>query len=153
MEHIADRPDAALRTAVEDALAAAIGSQAPHVGVATDHGSVTLTGELVADADRDAAHAATIAVWGVHSVANDLVLRDTPSRGTTDTDIAVAAQKALQHGEGVPTDTVIAEVTNQVITLTGTVASIGERVAAERAVMYVPGLTRINNRVTVDDGT
>jgi len=36
------------------------------------------------------------------------------------------------------------------VTLSGKVSSTAERLAAERAVVTLPGLTRIDNRVTVE---
>jgi osmotically-inducible protein OsmY len=150
MEHIANRPDQGLQDAVEAALRAALGNRAPHIGVAADQGTVTLTGEVLTDVERAAAHAAALAEWGVHSVADDITVRHPRSTGANDTDIARAAQAALLKADGVPTDKVIVEVTDHVVTLTGTVASDGERLAAERAVCYLQGVRSIDNRVMVN---
>jgi nitroreductase len=71
------------------------------------------------------------------------------SAGGSDAEIARLAQEWLQRAEGVPCDRVVAEVRDRVVTLSGTVGSGAERIAAERAVMYLPGVTQINNRVDV----
>jgi osmotically-inducible protein OsmY len=149
MEHIANPSDDALQDSVERALRAALGADATHVGVATDHGTVTLTGQLPSNSERQLAHAATLSIEGVHSIADDIVVRDSHAPGETDTELARLAQVALQKAEGVTPDSVIAEVRDHVVTLTGTVASSSERLAAERAVTYLPGLTKIDNRVSV----
>jgi osmotically-inducible protein OsmY len=149
MNHIANPTDEALQDMVETALRGALGHDAPHIGVSADHGTVTLTGEVATDSERQAAHAATLEVWGVHSVADDISVRGTRPIGETDTELAKAAQKALQHAPALPIDSVVAEVRDHVVTLTGHVASDVERLAAERAVTVLPGLARIDNRVTV----
>lgn len=149
MEHIANRTDEALQDAVESALRVALGSEAPHIGVGTDHGTVTLSGEVTTHAERNVAHAATLAEWGVHSVADDITVREPWASSATDTDIARAAQVALLKADGVPTDRVVAEVSDHILTLSGTVSSPSERLAAERAVSYLQGVRSIDNRVTL----
>jgi osmotically-inducible protein OsmY len=151
MEHIANRPDEALQDAIETALKVAIGNAAPHIGVSADHGTVTLTGEVSTHAERNVAHAATLAEWGVHSVADDITVHEPWVPGATDTDIARAAQAALLKADGVPTDSVFAEVSEHVLTLSGHVASASERLAAERAVTYLQNVRSIDNRLTVND--
>ncbi len=150
MEHITNPTDEVLQDMVETALRTALGHDAPHIGVSADHGTVTLTGQLHTEEHRQAAHAATLEVWGVHAVADDIVVRSPQSSGETDTELAMAAQRALQHAPDLPIDAVVAEVRDHVVTLTGKVSSTAERLAAERAVVTLPGLTRIDNRVTVE---
>jgi osmotically-inducible protein OsmY len=149
MEHIANRTDEELQNAVEMALKLALKGVAPHVGVAADNGTVTLSGQVRTDAERTAAHDATLEVWGIHAVANDIAVRDHRSGTPTDTDIAQAAQAALRRADDVPKDAILAEVTDQVVILTGHTATFNERFAAERVVGYVWGVVRIDNRITV----
>jgi osmotically-inducible protein OsmY len=137
MEHTANRCDEDLREAVEVALGAALDSQAPHLGVAADHGTVTLTGELLSEVDRDAAVTAARSVWGLHVVADDIVVSTSQSAGLSDTDIAQAASAALHCAEGVPRDGVLVEVAEHTVILGGAVSSYDEQLAAERAVSYV----------------
>jgi osmotically-inducible protein OsmY len=153
MEHIANRPDEALQDAVEAALRVALGSTAPHIGVGADHGTVTLSGEVSTHAERNVAHAAALAEWGVHSVADDISVREPWRSIDNDTDIARAAQVALLKADGVPTDHVVAEVSDHVLTLTGSVASVAERMAAEQAVSYLRSVRSIDNRVTIHGST
>jgi osmotically-inducible protein OsmY len=149
MEHIANRSDEALQDAVELALRATLGTQAPHIGVSADHGTVTLTGDVPTHNERTTAHAIVLAQWGVHAVADDIIVQESWSHAATDTDIAKAAQAALLKAEAVPTDRVVAEVSDHILTLSGHVSSPGERLAAERAVSYVAGVRSIANLVTV----
>jgi len=123
MEHIANRPDQDLQDAVETALRAVLRNRAPHIGVAADHGTVTLTGEVLTDDERVAANTATMAQWGVHSVADDITIRAPRAADGNDTDVARAAQAALLKAVDVPTDRVVVEVTDHIVSLTGTVRS------------------------------
>lgn len=153
MEHIANRPDDALQDAIETALRAALGKEAPHIGVSADHGTVTLTGEVSIHTERNVAHAVALAEWGVHSVADDISVREPWVHAATDTDIARDAQAALLKADGVPTDRIVAEVSDHVLTLSGRVRSASERLAAERAVSYLQGVKNIDNRLTVNEET
>jgi osmotically-inducible protein OsmY len=149
MEPSENRTDIALQDAVEAALRSVLGGQAPHIGVAADGGSVTLTGEVPTDNERSDAHSAAIGVTGVHAIADNIAVRDARSSCGTDSEIAKAAQLALTQADGIAPNTVVAEVRNHVVTLSGQVSSNRERLAAERAIIYLPSLTRINNRITV----
>lgn len=151
MERIANRTDEDLQDAVEGALRSAVGDKAPHLGVSADHGTVTLTGQVHTNEERQSAHAAVLEVWGVHSVADDIVVRDSYPSDVNDTEIAKAAQASLSRTEGVAHDAIVAEVRDHIITLSGMVRSPSERLAAERAVIYLPGVVEINNRITVDE--
>lgn len=147
--HIAEPRDTDLRAAVEAALAIALGDKAPHIGVAVDQGTVTLTGP-VGDYDTHVETLHTVeAVDGVHAIADELDTSQLSSSDANDTVIAAAAQRVLQHCDGIPIDSVVPEVRDKVLTLTGVVSSVEERFAAERAVFYLPGLVRINNRIHV----
>jgi osmotically-inducible protein OsmY len=151
MEHIANRPDQGLQDAVEAALRGVLGNGAPHIGVSADHGTVTLTGEVHSDRERAAACTATMAQWGVHSLADDITIRAPRPADGNDTDVARAAQAALLNAVDVPTDRIVVEVTDHVVSLVGTVASEAERLAAQRALSYLPGVRSIDNQVMVKD--
>jgi osmotically-inducible protein OsmY len=149
MEHIANPTDESLQDAIEAALRTDLGADAPHIGVATDRGAVTLTGQLPSPAERQVALRTASEVRGVHAVADEMVVRDRCSPGETDTELAKFAQNAIESASDVPRDSVIAEVSERLVTLTGMVSSSEERVAAERAIINLPGLRRINNRVEI----
>ena len=153
MTQIANPTDADLQDAVILAIRELVGRHAPQVGVAADHGTISLTGQLPTTEERVLAHSAARGVDGVHSVADDIAVRDAHSSGHTDTELAKLAQAALYHETGIPFEAVIAEVSDQTVTLTGTVRSTSERLAAERAVIYLPGLTRIENHIRLADPT
>jgi osmotically-inducible protein OsmY len=149
MEHIANRSDESLQDAVIAALRGVLSRVAPHIGVSANRGTVTLTGEVLTEMEKQAAHTAVLGVWGIHSIANDILVRDVRSAGVTDTDIASAAQAALWRADDVPKDVILAEVSERVVTLSGTVTLERERLAAERAVSYLRGVVAISNHVAV----
>ena len=150
MTRISDPTDEFLRRAVEAALAPTLGEHAPHIGVAADHGTVTLSGEIADAEQHDRVVAAVLGVEGVHSIADELTSHDSARVIDTDTELAAAAQRALQRCDGLERDTVLAEVRDHVLTLVGRVSSSSERLVAERTVLGLPGLVRVNNRITVE---
>jgi osmotically-inducible protein OsmY len=119
------------------------------VGVAARNGTVTLTGYIDTYAGKLAAERAAKRVHGVRAVANDLEVRLKLER--TDADIAQDAARALTLRPTIP-PTVQAVVHDGYVTLTGTVASVGIRQDAERAVRHLRGVRNVMNHVTVAPG-
>jgi osmotically-inducible protein OsmY len=123
-----------------------------HIGVAVNSGAVTLSGEVGSLPERIAAKQAAMRVSGVKAVADDLQVRAPATPGTTETDIAQAARQLLALAVDVPSDTVKADVHDRVITLSGTVTWGYQRDAAARAVMYLEGVTAVNNTISLSQG-
>jgi osmotically-inducible protein OsmY len=148
MTQSSQRTDDELRQAVEQALRGPLGPQTPHVGVAADHGCITLTGHVKTDLQRRAARVAASYVPGVELVENDIVALDRLSNDDVDQELAAVATKAIQTSPDVPYGSVCVSVHNRVVTLTGRVHSQDERIAAERAVFAVPDVQGIRNSIT-----
>jgi osmotically-inducible protein OsmY len=154
--HILNPTDVDLQRRVMEALTDAVDGHAAHIGVTAHDGEVTLTGVVSTDTIRLSAHAAAARVWGLQSLADDLDIEGSdPSRtdksSTMDTDLAVAAQRAISKVQGIPVDAVIVEVRDNIVTLTGEVSSAGERLAAEVAVTYLAGSPTIHNHIVATD--
>lgn len=120
-----------------------------HLGVTVKGGAVTLSGEVGSLPERIAAKRATMRVSGVKAVADELRVRAPGTFGANDTDIARAAAQSLGRAVDVPADTVMAEVRNHVITLSGSVAWAYQRDAAVRAVIYIKGVTGVANTISL----
>mgnify|MGYP001557699891 CR=1 FL=1 len=142
--------DDRLRRAVEDSLASSLGVIAPHIGVAAEDGTITLCGEITGLDSRDQIVAAVLEVDGVRAVADQLRVHDPSQLIDSDTELATAAQHALSFCDGLESQRIVVEVRERVLTLVGTVTSSRQRLAAERAVLGLPGLVQIRNRITVD---
>jgi osmotically-inducible protein OsmY len=119
------------------------------VGVEVDHGIVTLTGTVESYAARLAAQRAAHQVYGVHDVANDLVVRLPGSPGHTDTDLADAVRRTLQWHVLVPHQRIHSTVAKGWVTLEGEVDSWRQRTDAERAVSHLSGVAGVTNKLSV----
>jgi osmotically-inducible protein OsmY len=123
-----------------------------HIRVAVNGGAVTLSGEVGSLPERIAAKRAAMRVSGVKAVADELRVRAPGTCGTNDIDIAQAAAQLLGLAVDVPSDTVKAEIHDHVITLSGNVMWDYQRDAATRAVMYIKGVTGVNNAISIRQG-
>jgi osmotically-inducible protein OsmY len=93
-----------------------------------------------------AAERAVKRVPGVRSIANDLHLRTAAERA--DAEIAHEALHRLRNNVAIPL-AVQAVVHEGVITLDGTVSWLHQRAAAESAVRFLAGVTRVVNDITI----
>ena len=133
---------------VQDALAAVLPYEAVHVGVAVTDGVVTLSGRLLTQAERRAAHEATFAT-GVQAIADDLVISGEDDAHPTNTHIALAVRRRLHRAETLREDSALAIVDSGVVTLTGDVADEAERDAAIRVVTHVRGVHEVRDRLAL----
>jgi osmotically-inducible protein OsmY len=85
----------------------------------------------------------------VKALAVDIEVRLSPSYKRTDTDIAAAAQRALEWNVAVPANCIQPNVENGWLTLNGDVEWDFQRQAAERSVRDLFGVVGITNRVKV----
>jgi osmotically-inducible protein OsmY len=116
------------------------------VGVAAQHGTVTLTGFIDTYSGKLAAERAAKRVHGVRAVANDIEVRLRLER--TDADIAQDATRALELRSMIP-EAVQAVVHNGHVTLTGNVEWLYQKESAERAVRHIRGVRGVLNHITV----
>lgn len=153
MTQAARRTDTDLQNNISDELLFTPDLDAARIEVAVKDGVVTLAGDVNTLPERRAAKRATMRMWGVRSVADAMVVRVGSSSGTSDGDIAKKARQLLDWAVDVPSSTLMANVDDHVITLSGTVTWDYQRDAAERAVTYIEGLAGIRNTITLSQGT
>jgi osmotically-inducible protein OsmY len=120
------------------------------IGVSAGDGVVTLTGFVDSYAEKLAAERVAKMVRGVRAVANDIVVRHMVGR--TDADIAHDALVCLKHRPDLA-DTIQVAVHRAHLTLTGQVAGLLHKEAAEHAVKHVRGVVGIFNHITVKPGS
>ncbi|KUL41257.1 BON domain-containing protein [Actinoplanes awajinensis] len=143
------RTDEQLKAAVTDELKwSTPGVSDTNVGVAVNHGAVTLSGEVESWPEKQLAEHAALRVRGVTAVAEDITVRNSWS-GINDTDIAREAGEAFARSVTVPAETVTATVHKHVITLNGEVAWHYQREAAEEAVRHLKGVLQVFNAITL----
>ena len=142
------KTDAQLKQDVIDELTWDPKVDAKDIGVIIKDGIVTLTGHPGSYAEKYAAEKAAQRVQGVRVLATELNVRLTTSFEHTDSDIAGAAQRALDWNTLVPA-TVQAKVEKGWLALKGEVQWDYQRREAERAVRYLSGVLGVNNLITV----
>jgi osmotically-inducible protein OsmY len=104
--------DRELKQHVENALEWEPSVDAAGIGVSVDDGVVTLRGDVGSYAAKSTAERATLRVFGVKAVANDLAVRLANGYERNDTDIAQAAVTALRWNAVLPQDRVTVTVSN-----------------------------------------
>jgi osmotically-inducible protein OsmY len=108
-------------------------------------GHVTLTGTVHTLFQRAVAEKALRYVKGIKGIVNRVVVMPTASA----TDIRPRIVRALHQDAEVDARGIEVLVSEGTVTLTGTVRSWHERQSAERAAMHAPGITHVNNRISV----
>ncbi len=119
------------------------------VGVAVHEGIVTLAGSVGSYAERLAAQEAAHRVAGVRDVANEIQVRIPGSHVRTDEDIARAVRHALVWNVLVPAEAIESTVTSGWVTLEGSVTTWRQRIDAESAIRYLPGVKGIVNNIHI----
>ena len=124
---------------------------APEIGVVVEEGQVRLTGTVATYAEKIAAQEAAHRVTGVLDVANDIQVKPPGSHLRTDLDIAKAVRWELEWNVMVPHERIRSTVSDGWITLEGEVNLWRERIDAEGAIRYLPGVKGVTNRIIVVD--
>ena len=115
------------------------------IDVQVRRGWVTLSGEVPWHFQRLAAENAVRKLGGVTGVSNLLTIR--PSALIAD--IKGRIEGALRRNAEVEADRIRVDITGGRVALEGAVHAWSERNAAERAVWSVPGVTAVENHLTV----
>jgi osmotically-inducible protein OsmY len=138
--------DAVIAHAVADALKWDSAIPAGRVKATVRHGWVTLTGTTTWQFQRSAAERAAAMVHGVRGVANSIAIEPHVSIG----DLQSRIEDALRHAAEADAHGIRIEARNGTVVLSGTVHSVSEREAAERAALTAPGVSRVDDRLVVE---
>ena len=130
----------------------------PHaVQAVVHHGHVTLTGTVHTLYQRVSAEKSLCYVKGIKGIANRIAVTPQPAAAAAAEDIQPRIVGALHQDADIDARGINVLVSGNSVTLTGTVHSWRERESAERAAMHAPGITQVDNRLSVrwpeDDGS
>jgi osmotically-inducible protein OsmY len=140
---------ATLQARVLAAIAAALGEDAPSIGVAVKDGCVVLMGEVPRPHMRAAALTAAFGVDGVTTVDDAIVLHpEVRTSARSDLDIARDVADVVAWAADSP-DSVRARVADGRVVLTGTVRWDIEREAVSKSVRRVDGVIDVADRIRV----
>jgi osmotically-inducible protein OsmY len=117
------------------------------VGVTVKDGIVTLTGHLDNFAQEAEIERAVRRVSGVRALAVEMDVRLDPSHQRSDTEIAAAAQTALEWHTQIPLDRLQIQVERGWVTLRGEVDWDYQRSAVEASVRALRGVTGLSNQI------
>jgi osmotically-inducible protein OsmY len=122
---------------------------ASHIGVEVNERVVTLLGRVGHFEEKWAAAEAAKRVVGVRGIALDIevVLKDCHARN--DTDIAIAAENAIDWNASIPKGAIKVVVEHGWVTLSGDVQWTFIREAAQNVVKTLIGVTGVTNYITV----
>lgn len=120
---------------------------ATHVGVAVMAGVVTLTGHLDTFAEKHAIERAAARVHGVKAIAVEVDVKLEPGHRRSDSEIAAAAESALQWHSLVPEGRIRVKVEKGWVTLSGDVDWDYQRQNAENTVRPLTGVVGVSNTI------
>lgn len=142
---IDQRPDPDIVRDAVSALKLELPFSSENIKVVARDGWLTLEGAVEWNYARERAQSAVKRVRGVLGVTNSIVLKPTVAPH----EIRRKIEDALRRSAELDASRITVEANGSEVILRGTVKSWAERQEAERAAWAAPGVTRVDNRVTV----
>jgi osmotically-inducible protein OsmY len=116
-----------------------------HIRIVVRDGWVTLEGSVEWNYQRERAESAVRHLRGVKGVTNLIQLQPR----TSPSEIKRKIEEAFRRNAELDADRVVVEADGSSVVLKGSVRSWAEREAAERAAWAAPGVTRVENQISV----
>lgn len=139
------RPDPEIARDAVAAIQRELPYSGDHIRVVVRDGWITLEGSVEWNYQRDRAADAVRHIRGVKGVSNLIQL----APRVPPTEVKRKIEEALRRSAEIDANRVSVESDGGTVVLRGTVRSWVEREAAERAAWSAPGVTRVDNQITV----
>jgi osmotically-inducible protein OsmY len=140
------RPDPEIAHAALDALKWNISVPTDRIKVKVEKGWLTLEGDVDWYYQREAADRTVRQLTGIRGVSNLVSVRARP----TPSDLKQKIREALRRGAEFDAEHITVELSGNRAILRGIVRSYAEMRDAERAARNAPGITEVENKLTVD---
>jgi VCBS repeat-containing protein len=140
------RTDADLARAVADALSWDVQVAHAQIKAAVTNGWITLAGDVEWRYERDAALRAVQYLTGVRGVTDNITISP---RRVSAYDVSRDIRQALERQADRTARQIHVETSGSVVTLSGTVPTFADRLAAERAAWSATGVSEVRDELAV----
>ncbi|HEV7609366.1 MAG TPA: BON domain-containing protein [Steroidobacteraceae bacterium] len=142
---IDERPDPEIVRDAVNALKAELPYSSENIKVIVKNGWLTLEGNVEWNYSRERAERAVKRARGVKGVSNSIVVKPQVAPH----EIRRKIEDAFRRSAEIDASRVTVEANGSEVVLRGTVRAWAERQEAERAAWAAPGVTKVDNRITI----
>jgi osmotically-inducible protein OsmY len=154
-EHLGERvADLEIQTLVTDALSKNADLAEKHISSEVKNRTVALSGTVQTTNQKYAAEQIAWQVPGVQGLTNNLSISEGQAQPeSADAKLAHRVEFELYSTKAIPLKTVQIHADSGVVTLTGTVASLAEKLLAEKTAKSVEGVRKVVNSLAAPEET